>query len=293
MLMLRYGTGLGPVARIATLVLLTLAALPPVRAQEAASAAAPVRGDTELNAAVSNATTAPAPVAASFFDQFDGIDTKRWYLSDGWVNGNWHGCTWARSNLVVKKSILQLQLTYAPNKLRNYKCAEIRTLKSYGYGLYEVRMRTAAAYGLNTAMFTYSGQPLTNVHDEIDFEFLGKSPRNVQLNFYVSGKGGRETSNPVGADASAAFHTYAFEWTPTTLRWYIDGKLVRTAAGGAQPRTPGQFFLSLWMGSPQLDSWLGAFTDKRSLITADVDWVAYTRPGERCKFSASLSCNRP
>lgn len=229
----------------------------------------------------------------SFFDNFDRIDTKRWYISNGWVNGNWHGCTWARSNLVLKNGILQMQITKVPNKLRSHKCAAIRTLGRLGYGVYEVRMRTAAAAGLNTAMFTYSGQPLTPVHDEIDFEFLGKSPRNVQLNYYVSGKGGRESSVPVGSDASAIFHTYAFEWTPTSLRWYIDGRLVRTASGGAQPNTPGQFFLSLWMGSPQLDGWLGSFIDTRPVITAEVDWIAYTRAGDRCRFAQSVSCSNP
>lgn len=226
----------------------------------------------------------------SFFEPFDKIDSNRWYVSDGWVNGGWHGCTWARENMAIKRGILQLRLTHSPNKLRKYKCPEIRTHARYGQGLYEVRMRSAAGSGLNTAMFTYSGQPLTPVHDEIDFEFLGKSPTSVQLNYYVSGKGGRESLTAVGADASADFHTYAFEWTPTALNWYIDGKLVRTAEGGPQPKTPGQLFLSLWMGSPQFDSWLGKFADTRSPIIADIDWIAYTAPGERCQFPQSLRC---
>lgn len=74
------------------------------------------------------------------------------------------------------------------------------------------------------------------------------------------------------------------------MNWYIDGKLVRTAEGGAQPKTPGQLFLSLWMGSPQFDSWLGKFDDTRLPITAEIDWIAYTAPGERCLFPQSLRC---
>jgi endo-1,3-1,4-beta-glycanase ExoK len=231
--------------------------------------------------------------AASFFEPFNTIDTRRWYISDGWINGNWQGCTWARSNLIANNGVLKLQLTKAPNKLSNYKCAEIRTLGRYGYGLYEVSLRSAAGAGLNTAMFTYSGPPLTPVHDEIDFEFLGKVPQKVQLNYYVTGKGGRETLTAVGSDASKGFHKYGFEWTPTELKWYTDGRLVRTATGGAQPKTPGQLFLSLWMGSNKTESWLGKFVDPRTLITAEVDWIAYTAPGERCKFAQSVSCNRP
>lgn len=241
--------------------------------------------------------TVAAPVAAqppiqakSFFEPFDRIDTRRWYLSDGWVNGGHQGCTWAKSNVATRGGILQLRVTQAPNRLRPYKCAEIRTLARYGYGLYEVRMRSAAAAGLNTAMFTYSGAPLTPVHDEIDFEFLGKSPQSVQLNFFVGGKGGHETSVSVGADASADFHDYAFDWGPRHIRWYIDGRLVRTATGTALPAVPGQYFLSLWMGAASVEGWLGKFVDPRPAISADVDWVAYTAPGERCAFAQSLSC---
>src|SRR3546814_5746693 len=57
-------------------------------------------------------------------------------------------------------------------------------------------------------------------HDEIDFEFLGKSPRQVQVNYYTAGKGGHETMIDLGFDASEDFHTYAFEWRPDSIRWF-------------------------------------------------------------------------
>lgn len=238
----------------------------------------------------SSANAQPSQPAKSFFEPFDRIDTRRWYVSDGWVNGSQQGCTWSKGNVATRGGILQLRLTRAPNPLRAYKCAEIRTFGRYGYGLYEVRLRSAAAAGLNTAMFTYSGKPLTPVHDEIDFEFLGKAPPSVQLNYFVAGKGGHETLAPVGADASADFHTYAFDWGPDQIRWYIDGTLVRTATGAALPGVPGQFFLSLWMGATPVDAWLGKFVDERPAISAEVDWVAFTAPGERCRFAQSVSC---
>ncbi|NJC08771.1 family 16 glycosylhydrolase [Polymorphobacter fuscus] len=242
--------------------------------------------------AVLLAATPALGQAASFFDPFDRIDNSRWYISDGWVNGNWHGCTWAKSNLVIRNGILQMKLTKAPNPLRAYKCAEIRTHGSHGYGLYEVSMRTAAGAGLNTAMFTYSGRPLTPIHDEIDFEFLGKSPRDVQLNYYVAGRGGHESIASVGSNASAAFHTYAFEWTPTALTWYIDGRLVRRVTAAPRPTTPGQFFLTLWNGTDKNSNWLGTFVPSTAPVTAEVDWVAFTAPGERCRFQQSISCKR-
>ncbi len=235
------------------------------------------------------AAAQPAP-AASFFEPFDRLDTRRWYISDGWVNGASHGCAWARSNVVVQSGVLKLRLTKTPNPLRAYKCAEIRTWGRYGYGLYEVRLRTAAGAGLNTAMFTYSGPPLTPVHDEIDFEFLGKAPDRVQLNAFVNGRGGRESLAAVPGGAAARFHDYAVEWSPAGVRWFIDGRLVRTEAAAPLPREPGQFFLTLWMGATPVNAWLGKFVDPRPVITAEVDWIAFTAPGQRCTFAQSLSC---
>ena len=226
----------------------------------------------------------------SFFDPFDRIDTRRWYISNGWTNGDHQGCTWARENIQVVHGVLQLRHTTSPNKLRHYKCAEIRTLSSYGYGIYEARIRTAAGAGLNTAMFTYSGPPLTPVHDEIDFEFLGKLPNAVQLNYYTASHGGHETSTDLSSDGSASFNDYAIEWTPQSIKWYVNRRLIRTAAPPGLPRVPGQFFLSLWSGSESVNAWLGKYNDAGKAATAQIDWIAYTAPGERCRFPDSITC---
>ena len=229
----------------------------------------------------------------SFFDPFDRIDTHRWYISDGWTNGDHQGCTWARENIQVVHGVLQLRHTTSPNKLRRYKCAEIRTLSSYGYGIYEARIRTAAGAGLNTAMFTYSGPPLTPVHDEIDFEFLGKLPNAVQLNYYTASHGGHETSTNLGADGSAGFNNYAVEWSPQNIKWYLNGRLIRSAAQPGLPNIPGQFFLSLWSGSDTVNSWLGKYDNHSKDVIAEVDWIAFTAPGEKCRFRESITCKTP
>jgi endo-1,3-1,4-beta-glycanase ExoK len=236
---------------------------------------------------------AQTPASQSFFDGFSSLDLKRWYVSSGWVNGNHQGCTWARSNVAVARDRLQLRLTKAANTLRAYKCAEIRTYASLGYGLYETRMRTAAGSGLNTGMFTYSGPPLTTVHDEMDFEFLGKSPNQVQTNFWVNKQGNNEVNVPVPGGAASAFNNYAIEWTPTSVKWYINGKLVRSATGSPLPVTPGQFFLTLWSGSSVNADWLGKLAPTTTSVLAEVEWAAYSAPGEKCLFPQSISCSAP
>lgn len=234
-----------------------------------------------------------ASIGHSFFDPFDRIDTRRWYISDGWTNGEHQGCTWARENVQVVRGVLQLRHTTSPNKLRRYKCAEIRTVSPYGYGTYEARIRTAAGSGLNSAMFTYSGPPLTNIHDEIDFEFLGKLPDAVQLNYYTASRGGHETSTDLGVDGSTSFNNYAIEWTPQNIKWYLNGRLIRTTTTKGLPSVPGQFFLSLWSGSDGINAWLGKYDDMGKVVTAEIDWIGYTAPGERCRFKQSITCRSP
>jgi len=245
-----------------------------------------------LAALAPTASNAQTTGNGSFFEEFNRIDKKRWYISNGWVNGDHQGCTWSKSNVRVVNGRLQLRLTKSANRLRNYRCAEIRTYASLGYGLYEARIRSAAGSGLNTGMFTYSGPPLTKVHDELDFEFLGKTPRRVQTNFWVNGRGKREENVPVpGEGAAAGFNDYAIDWRPNGIKWYINGKLVRSATGATQPVTPGQYFLTLWSGSANIAEWMGNLPSSTQNVVAEVEWAAYSAPSTKCLFPQSMSCN--
>jgi len=234
-----------------------------------------------------NAAPQGAP-GQSFHDSFDKIDGRRWYISSGWSNGAIQGCTWDSSRVKVDDGVLTLSVS--PAKATVPGCAEIRTHARLGYGTYEARIRTAKGSGLNSAMFTYSGKPLTPVHDEIDFEFLGKSDQTVQLNYFEAGKGGHETFPDLGFNPSAQFHDYAFEWFPEHIRWYVDGKLVREVTSQPLPSTSGQFFLTLWMGGAPAEGWLGAIDRTKLPAQMQVDWIAFTKMGERCRFSGSFTC---
>src|SRR3546814_2282829 len=113
-------------------------------------------------------------------------------------------------------------------------------------------------------------------HDEIDFEFLGKSPRQVQVNYYTAGKGGHETMIDLGFYASEDFHTYAFEWRPDSIRWFVDGRQVHEETGqrGPLPSTPGKIFLHAWAGK-NLDGWLGRVSYPGRPLVAEVDCIAF------------------
>ncbi len=220
------------------------------------------------------------PVAAEelrLFARYPNIDRSIWYLSHGWSNGDHQACEWRADAISGHNGNLQLRLSDRGGRVRPIGCGEIQSKQVFGYGRFEARMRTAAGSGLNTAFFTFIGPPMgVKEHDEIDFEFLGKDPRTVELAYWANAKKMHRHVHQLGYDASQEFHDYAFEWTRESIKWYIDGQLIHSTAAGAQmPRNPGKIMFSLWSGSKIEDAWMGPFR-YNAPVTAEVSWVKFT-----------------
>ncbi|MDX3975171.1 glycoside hydrolase family 16 protein [Shinella sp.] len=242
------------------------------------------------------ALAAAGPLAAqegangtSFVEEFDTLDKAIWYVSDGWNNGAHQNCTWSKDQVAVTGG--KLELSFDAKKLgeRDYACGEIQTRKRFGYGTYEVRMKAATGQGLNSAFFSYIGPADKKVHDEIDFEVLGKNTARVQLNQYVAGKGGNEKLVDVAGGADAGFNDFAFVWQKERLRYYVNGALVHEVTDPkALPNNAQKIFLSLW-GTDTLSNWMGkfAFAGPTKL---EVERLAFTAEGDACQFSDSVAC---
>jgi endo-1,3-1,4-beta-glycanase ExoK len=236
-------------------------------------------------------------IGSSFVEKFSEFDSTRWYVSDGWSNGAYQGCTWSKRNVKFETGAVELLLTSNPTPERPFRCAELQTRQFFGYGTYEVRMRAAAAPGLVTAFFTYTGPPHgSRPHDEIDFEFLGKDRGSVQLNYYVDGVGKHEHYAALGFDGAQEVNDYAFEWLPHALRWFINGRLVHEVTarpGEVLPSRPGKIYLSIWNGAGQdTVAWLGAFEFPGKPLVARYELVAFTAAGMPCQFPTSIVCAR-
>lgn len=109
--------------------------------------------------------------------------------------------------------------------------------------------------------------------DEIDWEWLGGSPNQVQTDYF--GKGNTTAYNRGGFanvdDAQDTWHNYTIEWTSSHTTWYIDGTAVRTlnfadAVGGTNyPQTPMRVKLGIWSasdtGAPGTIAWAGGETN--------------------------------
>lgn len=243
---------------------------------------------------LSSATVASAASGSasgkSFVDDFKKLDSGRWYVSDGWSNGAFQNCTWSKKNVSVQDGTLDLTFEKRKAGKRKHACAEIQTRARFGYGTYEIRMKSVGGSGLDSAFFTYIGETDKQPHDEIDFEVLGKDTSRVQLNQYVAGKGGHEKLVAVPGGADTGFHDYAFVWEPDRIRYYVDGKLVHTVTDkSAIPSHPQKIFASVW-ASGKFTSWLGAFQEPGSPVTMQVKRIAFTAPGQKCQFKGSVAC---
>lgn len=230
-----------------------------------------------------------AAEGASFVENFDRLDTQIWYLSDGWNNGNHQNCTWSKEQVSVADGKLRLEFKEGKFKDRDYVCGEIQTKKRFHYGTYEARIRFGAGSGLNSAFFTYIGPVDKKPHDEIDFEALGKDPSKVQLNQYVSAKGGNERLIDVPGDVDTGFNDYAFIWEPERLRYYLNGELVHEVTDPAKiPSNAQKIFFSIW-GTDTLTDWMGPFS-YLGPVSLDVERLAFTRSGDQCQFPQSVAC---
>lgn len=232
---------------------------------------------------------------AAFRDDFDTLDLSRWYVSDGWSNGGHQNCTWSTDQVSAADGMLRVGFAPQPKGERDNRCGELQTRKAYGYGTYEARLKTPSGSGLNASFFTYIGPQQGKPHDEIDFEVLLRNTGQVDTTTFVNGKSGDGTtgsgqSHALPHASDSDFITYAFTWEPGRIRFYLDGKLVRTMDDPKTiPTNPQRMFFSLW-GSDTLTDWMGSFAPVAAPIAMEVDWVAFTPLGDECAFDQSILC---
>lgn len=214
----------------------------------------------------------PAPTRTSaLLEPMDSFDSAGWEKAD-WTNGSMFNCGWKPDHVSFSDGKLVLALDDTPSYGRPYSSGEYRTRDTFGYGTFEVRMMAARGSGTVSSFFLYTGTPW----DEIDVEILGKDTTKVQFNYFVGSTGGHEKVIDLGFDAAADYHTYAFEWQPDAIRWYVDGELKHEVTGtpSTLPSHAMQIMMNLWPGTG-VDGWLGPFSYGGPLF-ARYDSVKYT-----------------
>jgi hypothetical protein len=176
---------------------------------------------------------------------------------------------------VILSCILSLWLILpegAPAK--TYKGAELRTRDSFKWGRFEIRMKSAGREGMLSSFFTYND--LNSVWNEIDIEILGRYPDDIQFNTITPGRFNHLGHHKLGFSPHQDFHTYAFEWTPQYVAWFVDGREVlrQTENHVATLTEPQKIMMNVWI--PAFENWVGSWNDLVLPAFAYYDWVSYS-----------------
>jgi len=169
---------------------------------------------------------------------------------------------------------------------KTYKGAELRTTQVVRYGRFEVRMRSTAGSGVISSFFTYVS-PYTGVDswNEIDLEWLGRHDDRVQFNTITPGQVNHEHMHLLNYNPHTEFHEYAFEWTPVSVVWFVDGVQVYQQSYPADSHILSlnrdqKIMMNIWPSSAS--SWAGNFNSDILPVYAYYDWVKYSAftPGQ-------------
>lgn len=233
-------------------------------------------------------TSAGAPAANGSFvlawdDDFDTFNPSLWALQTFTWDGNL--AQFSTTNASVANGMLTMSLTSAANgSTKPYLGAEVRSTKTITYGKVSARMRFASGSGVISGLVLFY-TPWPNCDwNEIDVEHLGKSPASSQLNAMVyTGAYNPSCTTSVspiqeplvadlGFDAEADFHLYDIEWTPTEVKYYADGVLLRTWTSSISLlKRPMNVLLTIWASNST--SWAGPVDATTAPSSAQLDWI--------------------
>ncbi len=190
------------------------------------------------------------------------LDRTAWNVElhpKGWVNAEWQEYVDDEKNIYVKDGKLYLvPIETVEGETKTYTSGRVNTQgkKDFKYGLFEATVKTPAGKGYLPAFWmmptdeTYYGQwPKCG---EIDImEVMGQTPNTtygtihygknadiqgqkqgtatIEDGKYLKAKGDKATAYdglyeaPNGKSYTDEFHTYAVEWEPDHISWYVDG----------------------------------------------------------------------
>jgi beta-glucanase (GH16 family) len=194
----------------------------------------------------------PAVWSLVWSDEFDGpngsaVNSSKWSFDvggNGWGNNELETYTSRTANadleggmLVVKT--LKETFTGPDGITRNYTSARLLTKNKFSqaYGRFEARIKIPYGQGIWPA-FWMLGDNINTAGwpncGEIDImENIGKEPSIVHGTFHGPGYSGAQGVSaayalPNGQKFSDDFHTFAVEWEPNVMRFYVDGLLYKT-----------------------------------------------------------------
>ena len=233
---------------------------------------------------------ATLPSAPGFITLLGNTLNDAFFYRSNYSNPTGHyGGDWAHENIGQSAEGADLSVRRQASRSGPYTGGEMKTLKTYGYGRYEVVMRPAKGSGLVSSFFTYTGAYAGNAHDEIDIEFLGLDTTRIHFNYFRNGRTGADATFDLPFDAAEEDHLYAFEWTAEGITWFVDGEpYYKTVEGDTfVPKTPGNIYFNAWTGKPGMAGWHGKPTFE-SGAAAHYSCVSFSPIGEESRACSDL-----
>lgn len=210
---------------------------------------------------LSKSTTVTVTVVQSMVwsDEFDipgAPNASKWGYdigAGGWGNNESQHYTNRLDNAVVSNGTLKIIAKAESFSGSNYTSARLlsRNKFSFKYGKIEVSAKLPAGIGTWPAIwmlgdnFTTAGWPACG---EIDImEHKGSDLNRIHGSLHYPGRSG---GNPVTAttliqNATTAFHLYSCEWSPQSIKFFVDGNLYHSVANTSSLPFNQPFFIIL------------------------------------------------
>lgn len=177
-------------------------------------------------------------------DEFDGldgspVDGQNWSFDiggGGWGNRELECYTDSTENAYLEQGSLVIRAIKQDNQKCPYTSARLvtRGKVDWLYGRFEVRARLPVGQGVWPAVWMlpadseYGTWPLSG---EIDIlELIGKEPARVYGSIHYGAPHEFRNAHYDLAQGTfdQAYHTFALEWEPREIRWYVDSNLYET-----------------------------------------------------------------
>ena len=219
---------------------------------------------------------------AELSDEFEAarLDTAKWHPNNPTWKGRQPGF-FAKSNVTVRDGKLHLtaraeNLPDLPDGYHTFTTAAVKSKAKVRYGYFEIQCKPMDSRA-SSAFWFYAQDP--GWWTEIDvFEIGGKSPgheKTVHTNVHVFetpedgkkhwSKGGTWTAPFRLADGT---HRYGLEWNKEAIRYYVDGKVVRTVEN-----THWHQPLHMNFDSETMPAWFGLPEPKNLPSTFSIDYI--------------------